>query len=107
MTYLSSHLLDEFPGVASPSAARLGSEIDEVVTVIVSGTHDLELGVMQQRHQLVIKSFLAFGGQLVVQSPHSGAQQGQPVVQVLPWACPVDLEESVLVKVMLHQRKML
>ena len=84
-------MLDQLPRVSFPASARLGAKIHEVVGVIVAVTHNIVLGVVKEREELVVETSFAFRGELVPEAPHAGAEDGPEVVHVLSWGHPVRL----------------
>lgn len=58
------------------------------VGIVVSGSHYLGFGVVQQRQELVEEAVLAFGREEEVQAPHAAAEDGEVVVHVVAWRHP-------------------
>ena len=79
---------DQFLGVALPAAGGPGAEIDEVPALGVAVAHDLLLGRVQQGQELVEEALLPLGAELEVEPPHAAAEDGEPVVHVLPGRHP-------------------
>lgn len=82
-THSTCNMLNQLSCIPLPTAAWLCSEIDQVPAVGVPVAHDFLLGHMQQGQEFVEKSLLAFGAELEIQPPHSAAEDGEPIVQVL------------------------
>lgn len=55
------HVLDTLARIAFATGCRLGADVHEVVGLVIASAHDLELGVVQQREELVEETSLAFG----------------------------------------------
>lgn len=83
------HILDEFACVALAARGHLGAEVHEIPGVVVTGAHDLMLGVVQEGEELVEEAGFAFAREFVVKAPETTAEDGQVVVHVLAGWHPV------------------
>lgn len=67
-------------GVASAACVGFRANVPEVVAIVVTVTHDLGLGVVQGRVQLIKESLSTFFRELVPQTPCAAPESGQPVI---------------------------
>lgn len=87
--YSSSHMLNQLPCITLSSCTRFAAKIHKVVRVIITRTHNIVLGVVQKREELVIETGLAFGGELVPEAPHARAEDRPEIVHVLSRRHPI------------------
>jgi hypothetical protein len=76
-------MLDQFPRIALATSTRLASKVNKVIRVIVSVTHNIMFGMVQQGQELVVETGFAFTGELVPEAPHAGAEDGPEIVHVI------------------------
>jgi len=53
-------MLDQLLSVSFATGTGFGTEIDEVVRVVIPGTHDFMLGIVEQWHELFEESSAPF-----------------------------------------------
>lgn len=82
-------MLNQLPGVPFSPRAGFAPEVHEVVGIIVAIAHDVVLGVVQQWHEFREEPVAALGGELVVETPHAGADGREEVVYIFTWGKPV------------------
>jgi hypothetical protein len=75
-------MLDQFPRIALATGTRLASKVNKVVRVIITVTHNIVFGVVQQGQELVVETCFAFRRELVPKAPHAGAEDGPEIVHV-------------------------
>lgn len=89
VAYPSKHMLNQLLRIALAPRTRLATKVHEVVRIVVTITHHVVLGVMQEWQELVVKASLAFPRKLVPQSPHATAEDSPEIIHVLPRRHPV------------------
>lgn len=107
-------MLKQLLSITSSSPVRLRSDVDEVVSVVVSLTQDLSLSVVQQRKHFVVVSLFSLGREPEEESPHACSSQrsalcqfrgyiiheltasndSPPVVHVFAWWHPVGVNSG-------------
>lgn len=93
--YLLKHMRNQLLRVSLASRTLLAAEVDEVIRIIVPLGHDMVLGVVEQRQELVVETLLAFLGELVPETPHARAKDGPEIIHVLSRRHPIKLPGSV------------
>lgn len=83
------HVRDEFSSIPFASCGFLSADVHEVPGLVVAVSHDAGLGMVQQGQELVEEALLTFGGELVLQAPHSRPEDGEEVVHVVAGRHPV------------------
>jgi hypothetical protein len=75
-------MLDQFPRISFATGTRFASKVNKVIRIIITVTHNIVFGVVQQGKKLVVETGFAFRGELVPEAPHAGAEDGPEVVHV-------------------------
>ena len=75
-------MLDQLPRISLSTRRRLAAQVDEIVGIVVSLTHYVLLGVVQEREELLEEALLAFDRELVVESPEATAEYGPEAIDV-------------------------
>ena len=94
VAYLSHHVPEELASVPFAAGMRLGANVDEVVTVIVTVSHDLLLGAGQKGQHLLVVAPAAFLGELEVELQHTAPEHGPPSISVASRKVPTYPEEE-------------
>ena len=75
-------MLDQLPRIPLSTRRRLAAQVNEVVGVVVSLAHHVLLGVVEEREELFEEALLAFGRELVVESPEAATENGPEAIDV-------------------------
>jgi hypothetical protein len=77
------HMLDQLLGITLSTSTGLGTKVHEIVGFIIAFAKDIMLCVVQEGQKLVVETGLAFGGELVPESPHTAPEDGPEIIHVL------------------------
>jgi len=72
-----THTLNQLSRIPLPPRTRFTAQVHEIIRIVVAITHDIMFGIVQQGHEFIEESVAAFGGELVVESPHARAEGGE------------------------------
>lgn len=75
-------MLQQFRSMSSRPSIGLRTNVDQIVTVIVSLPHNRDFGLRQQRQHLLEVPFPAFRGELAVELDDAASDGGPPTVRV-------------------------
>lgn len=76
-------MLNQLPRISLTASTGFASKVDEIIGVVVTLTHHIVLGMVQQREELGVEAGFAFRRELVPESPQTAAEDSPEIIHVL------------------------